>query len=159
MASALAMLARAEGKGALQPLNATSHWLHGEQAGFVTRADAAHILLWDSRPTTPRRGFGRSCSRDWIRGRRSPAPIGLLRDSAIIAAIAAAVDYGITPKRLTPGWEAVLSKRAIATTYIAMAFGLTAGALVTQALRTHASRGQPIRPRRSAAAIAAGTVA
>jgi len=54
-----------------------------------------------------------------------------------MAAIAAAVDYGITPKRLTPGWELVLSKRAIALAYVAMAFGLTTGALVTQRLRNH----------------------
>ena len=43
-ASALAAggSARAEGRGALQPLNATSHWLHGERAGRVRRLDVAH---------------------------------------------------------------------------------------------------------------------
>jgi hypothetical protein len=49
-----------------------------------------------------------------------------------MAAIAAAVDYGMVPKRLTPGWEDVLSKRSIAVTYVALAAGLALGALVNQ---------------------------
>src|SRR3954470_12433817 len=40
--AALALLAKAEGKSPLQPTNATSHWLHGESAGHVRRADLAH---------------------------------------------------------------------------------------------------------------------
>jgi hypothetical protein len=50
-----------------------------------------------------------------------------------MSAIAAAIDYGATPKRLTPGWELVLSKRSMAATYGAMALGLAAGALVARA--------------------------
>lgn len=41
-ALAAAALARNTGKGALQPLNATSHWLHGPEAGRVRGVDAAH---------------------------------------------------------------------------------------------------------------------
>jgi hypothetical protein len=46
--------------------------------------------------------------------------------------VAAAVDYGATPTRFTPGWEFVLSKRSMAATYAAMALGLAAGALMAQ---------------------------
>jgi hypothetical protein len=35
MTAALALLAKKEGKGALQPINSTSHWLHGEQASLT----------------------------------------------------------------------------------------------------------------------------
>jgi hypothetical protein len=49
-----------------------------------------------------------------------------------MSAIAAAVDYIATPKRFTPGWEFVLSKRSMAATYAAMALGMAAGALITQ---------------------------
>jgi hypothetical protein len=135
MASVLAMLARAERKGALQPLNATSHWLHGEQAGFVRRADAAHTLIGFATHHASA-WFWALLFERWLRSRPRD-PKSLLRDGAIMAAIAAAVDYGITPKRLTPGWETVLSKRAIATAYVAMAFGLAAGALLRQALGRH----------------------
>src|SRR5829696_4182575 len=41
-AAALAALARLERKGASQPVNATSHWLHGDQAATVREADLAH---------------------------------------------------------------------------------------------------------------------
>ena len=43
-----------------------------------------------------------------------------------MAAVAAAVDYGATPKRFTPGWELVLSKRSMASVYAAMAAGFVA---------------------------------
>jgi len=49
-----------------------------------------------------------------------------------MSTIAAIIDYGITPKRFTPGWEEVLSKRSIGLTYVAMALGLAAGAMLTQ---------------------------
>jgi hypothetical protein len=49
-----------------------------------------------------------------------------------MSAIAAAVDYGATPKRLTPGWELVVSNNSMVTTYGAMALGLSAGALVAR---------------------------
>lgn len=38
----LGLLARLEGQGPLQPINATSHWLHGPQAGRTGRADFEH---------------------------------------------------------------------------------------------------------------------
>jgi hypothetical protein len=47
MTAALALLAKKEGKGALQPINSTSHWLHGEQAS-LTRSLVCPILDWGS---------------------------------------------------------------------------------------------------------------
>ena len=49
-----------------------------------------------------------------------------------LAALAAATDYGATPKRFTPGWELALSRRGMAAVYAAMAAGLAAGVLATQ---------------------------
>ncbi len=49
-----------------------------------------------------------------------------------MAALAAAVDYGLTPRRLTPGWELVLSRRSMVATYAAMALGLAAGAMLAR---------------------------
>jgi hypothetical protein len=43
--AALALVAKAEGKDALQPTNATSHWLHGDEAARHEELDAAHTLL------------------------------------------------------------------------------------------------------------------
>ena len=42
---ALSAFAKAEGKGAAQPTNATSHWLLGEEAGSYRGVDVAHTGL------------------------------------------------------------------------------------------------------------------
>jgi hypothetical protein len=128
---ALAFLARAEAKGALQPVNATSHWLNGERAASVRRADFAHTAVGyvTHHAATV---FWAVLFERWIGARRPVAPLTMLRDALVLSAFAAAVDYGATPKRFTPGWEFVLSKQAMATAYAAMALGLAAGALSTQ---------------------------
>jgi hypothetical protein len=130
-AGALALLARAEGKGALQPTNATSHWLHGDSAAIHREADVRHTLV----------GYGTHHAsaifwalpfQMWLASRRPRTPVGLLRDACVMSAIAAAVDYGVTPRRLTPGWELVISKRSMVAAFGAMALGLTAGALLAR---------------------------
>ncbi|MGI4801777.1 MAG: hypothetical protein ACRYG8_48650, partial [Janthinobacterium lividum] len=126
-----ALLARREGKAALRPLNATSHWLHGPAAAFVEKADLSHtgvgylthhaaMLFWAS------------LFELWIQRHRPVAPLPLLRDAMTMSAVAAFADYVLTPKRFTPGWEFVLSKRSMAATYAAMALGLAAGTLLIQ---------------------------
>jgi hypothetical protein len=129
MTAALVLLAKKESKGALQPINSTSHWLHGEQASSVRSLDVSHTGL----------GFGTHhvsalfwalIFERWLATRPGRTRLLLLRDAAAMSAIAALVDYGITPKRFTPGWEEVLSKRSIGVTYAAMALGFTAGAML-----------------------------
>ena len=134
MTVALALLARKEQKSAVQPINSTSHWLHGEEAGSFRSVDLSHTAV----------GFGTHhvSALFWaaifetrLANRRQPTAVAILRDAAVMSAIAAAVDYGITPKRLTPGWEEVLSKRAIGIAYGAMALGLAGGALLAREWR------------------------
>ncbi len=129
--AALALVARLEGKGALQPVNATSHWLNGKAAASVSRADRVHTgvgylthhaatLFWAAL-------FERAIAR-----RRPLGALPMLGSALATSIVAAAVDYQATPKRFTPGWEFVLSRRAMAVAYAAMAVGLAAGALATQ---------------------------
>jgi hypothetical protein len=134
MTAALALLARKEGKGALQPLNSTSHWLHGEEAGSFRSMDLSHTAV----------GFGThhlsalfwaAIFQTWLANRRKATALLIARDAALMSATAAAVEYGLTPKRVTPGWEEVLSKRSIAITYAVMALGLAAGALLAREWR------------------------
>ena len=158
--AALAALAKAEGKGALQPTNSTSHWLHGEEAGHVDRADAAHTLV----------GYGTHHAsaffwalpfEAWLAMRPPRSTSELLSDAAVMAGIAAAVDYGLVPKRLTPGWEEVLSKRSVAVTFAAMALGLAAGAAISdraaQGMRRQRSSARIGASRGERAGTAAGT--
>ena len=126
--AALALASRAEGAGASQPLNATSHWLYGDIAAAFPNADVDHTpigfathaaatLLWAT-------AFETALA---LRPSRDPASI--LGRAAAIGAMAAIVDYTITPKRFTPGWELVLSKRSMAAAYAAMAAGFAAVAI------------------------------
>jgi hypothetical protein len=125
---ALCLAAQFEGKGALQPVNATSHWLTGNMAGSFTQADIAHTavgyathhaasVLW----ATLFEGWGTAT------GLLSVPEI--VRRAVAVSAVAAAVDYVATPKRFTPGWELVLTKWSMAGAYGAMALGLAAGAV------------------------------
>ena len=119
--AALAALARAEGKAAAQPLNATSHWLHGEPASHLRGIDAAHTgvgLATHAAATL----FWAVLFERWTARRRGSVP-----DALALSAFAALIDYTITPKRFTPGWEFVLTKRAMAGAYAAMALGIAAG--------------------------------
>ncbi len=128
---ALAFLARAEGKAAVQPVNSTSHWLNGEQAGSFKQADLAHTAVGYATHHAATLFWAVIFER-WVGPRRPVAALPMLRDALLLSAIAAAVDYGATPKRFTPGWEFVLSKRSMAAAYVAMAVGLAAGALIAQ---------------------------
>ncbi len=132
--AALALLARAEHKGALQPANATSHWLHGERAASFKSLDLAHTGVGYATHHAAT-VFWAVLFERWIEARRPLGALPVMRDALATAAVAAAVDYLATPKRFTPGWEFVLSRRAMAAAYAAMAAGLAAGTLVTQAGR------------------------
>lgn len=129
----LAALAKAERKRAVQPTNATSHWLHGDRAAKVKKLDAKHTLV----------GYGTHHAsavfwalpfEAWRTSQPPRTPLLMLRDASVMAAIAAAIDYGAVPKRLTPGWEEVLSKRSITATYAVLALALAAGGLINQTL-------------------------
>ena len=130
---ALGLLAKNEGKAAPRPINATSHWVHGEDAGNVRGVDAAHTatgylthhsacVMWAS------------IMEAILKRRGNVGPGEIAVTAAGVSVLAAAVDYGITPKRFTPGWEAVLTKKSMAGAYVAMAVGLAVGGIVTSRL-------------------------
>lgn len=126
-ALALAAAARAGGKGAAQPLNATSHWLNGPAAADYKAVDARHTGIGAATHVGATL-FWAAMFEAWVGRGRPLAPLPLALDAAAMAAVAAAVDYGATPKRFTPGWEFVLSKRSMAFAYAAMGAGLVLGA-------------------------------
>ena len=129
--AALAVLARKEGKAAFQPLNATSHWLHGQKAATFQGVDLAHTGTGYATHHAATIFWALFFAR-WRAVRQADGAFPLIKDAILMSAIAAAVDYGATPKRFTPGWEFVLSRKAMAITYLAMAAGLAAGALMDE---------------------------
>lgn len=118
----LAALARLEGAHPAQPANATSHWYWGDEAGRSRGLNVEHTLLglFTHHAASLLWAGVFEAARRFYPGRTG------LGDAFAVSALAAAVDYGLVPKRLTPGWEQVVSPRAIGLTYVAMALTLAA---------------------------------
>ena len=131
---ALAVAAKAEGHSAVQPLNATSHWWNGDRAASFSRIDGAHTLLGYA-TNHAACIFWAIFFEAWRARRPSVGALPMLQEALVMSTIAAAVDYGPTPKRFTPGWELVLSKKGMAVAYFGLAIGLAAGSLLNQSHR------------------------
>jgi hypothetical protein len=130
-AGALALLAKTEKKSALQPVNATSHWLNGAQAADRNSADAAHTLVGYATHHASA-VFWALPFQAWLNIRPPRSTLELVRDATIMSGIAAAVDYRVVPRRFTPGWELALSKASLFAAYAALAIGLFAGARIAE---------------------------
>src|SRR4051794_28694970 len=97
---ALGACAKRQGDSASQPINATSHWLHGDSAALVRDTNveqtgvgyATHYLaalIW-------------AYMFEQLRMRRHDADdVAVSRDALITSATAALIDYTITPHRFT----------------------------------------------------------
>lgn len=146
-AAALALLGEAENDSPSAPVNAISHWLWGDRATHVDGASLRHTLA----------GYAihHAASVFWAtlyekyfadEGGAKPWP-AVLRDAGLVAAVAAFVDFELTPRRLTPGFERRLSPLALAGVYAAFAGGLAAGSVARHdgAARSASprSRGRP----------------
>ncbi len=128
--AALAVAARIEGKGALRPINATSHWLNGDRAGASGRADLSHTAVGYATHLAATL-FWAFFFQAWLASGR-PRALPLLPRALVISGIAALTDYTVTPKRFTPGWELVLTRRSMAAAYGAMALGLALGSRLSR---------------------------
>ena len=97
----LALLAQREGKSAFQPMNATNHWLHRDRAALQHGVDAAHTLIGYATHYASA-FFWALPFEAWLAIRPPRTAGGPLREACVMSAIAAAIGYGATPKRLKP---------------------------------------------------------
>lgn len=136
--AAIAFASRIE-TGHLAPgTNATSHWIHGDEAFGQQSASWKYT------------GVGYAIhhvsSMVWagvyagLRKRGPEAGVGVrVRDAVAVSALACFVDFVLTPKRLTPGFEERLGVTSIAGIYAAFAAGLLASGYAVDALGQDAS--------------------
>ncbi|KRE21711.1 hypothetical protein ASE66_27950 [Bosea sp. Root483D1] len=117
---ALSILARIEGRSAIQPVNSTSHWYWGDAAGRSRRIDFPHTIV--GFVTHHGASLFWACAYEMLR--RHPQKRTAFGDAVAVSALAAVVDYAVVPKRLTPGWEKVVTPRAICIAYAVMAVAL-----------------------------------
>jgi hypothetical protein len=133
-AAAITAAARASGEGSTRyaPINAVTHCLWprtafsetGLSARFTLTGLAIHqasAIFWGML-------YEALLARPWRTDRSFAKPAQTLACAAATAAIAYAVDYHVVPKRLTPGFEAHLSRRSMFYVYAALAAGLAAAA-------------------------------
>jgi hypothetical protein len=128
---ALALSGRRETGSAAAPTNAISHWLWRGEAFVVDRPTLRHTVV----------GYAihHLASTFWAvlyawlhgNGREAQTAPKAMAGAVVAAAIACAVDYTVTPKRLTPGFEHRLSTGAMA-----FAIGLAAGCLLANRRRS-----------------------
>ena len=142
---ALLLFGRKESTSAVAPVNAISHWYWGDDAirrsrpsikytvpGYLTHH--AMSIFW---ATLFERVFGLGLER---------STGSAMAASATTAAVACFVDYQLTPKRLTPGFEHRLSRKALFVVYAGFAAGLALTALVRASVR--GARSKRDMPRR-----------
>ena len=128
--AALAWRGRHDTGSTAAALNAPSHWLFGDRA------------LWQDAPSWRFTGSGVTIHHlsavMWgvlyekfiARGRRrSPLP-QQVGEAVVATAAAAVVDFALTPKRFTPGFEHRLTLRSLGIVYGAFALGIAAGSFI-----------------------------
>jgi hypothetical protein len=131
--------ARAEGVPASRPINATSHWLWGERAGRQKGFDLRHTVVGALTNQSAAMFWGTVFGL-YLLKTRDAGPARIARDAALMGAIAAVIDYGLIPRRLTPGWELALSKTSVGLAMAATAAGLGLGGMAARTLETGGRR-------------------
>lgn len=132
--SSLAVLmiaARLEGRAMPQPMNATSHWLHGDRAAVITHLDAKHTGTGIATHLASATFWAIPFSA-WLSWRRPRTFAHILCGAAATSAFAAFFDYKVISHRLTPGWELALSPASVSAALASIAPGLAAGGWIAQ---------------------------
>jgi hypothetical protein len=126
----LALAGRRENASAVAPVNAVGHWLWGEES---LRADQPSLRHTGTGLLT-HLGAGLFWavlySRVWGHRRAAKTVPQAIAGGIATSAVAFAVDYGVVPKRLTPGFEHRLGPGAMLATYGSLAAGFALGALL-----------------------------
>jgi len=137
VASTAALMAcgRREAGSLVAPTNATSHWLWGDKAFEVREPTLRHTGLGYA--THHASAIFWALLYAWLHASRRPpqSVTAALASAGAATAVACAIDYTVTPRRLTPGFEHHLSKRSMGIVYGLFAVGLAAGCLLAQRRR------------------------
>jgi len=112
------------------PVNAVSHWIFGERA---LREDDASVAYTASGYVTHHAAsvfWGVLHAKAWGARPEAKQPLAAAAGAVAAAGVASFVDYQLTPKRLTPGFEHRLARPEMTTVYAFFALGLMAGSLL-----------------------------
>jgi hypothetical protein len=140
--AALAMAGRRENGHAAAPVNAISHWLWDHEALRRNAPSLRHTLTGFLVHHGASLFWATLYARAWGDRPQAARPVPALAGAAVAASVACFVDFRMTPRRLTPGFEHRISLRSMATVYACFALGLAAGSLAMRRSR-QAARARP----------------
>lgn len=130
---ALAACSRRETGAPLAGINAVSHWAFGDEAARRDDFTVTHTVLGALTNQAASVFWAYVHERLFAARRRRATLPRVVGEAVATSALACAIDYTITPKRLTPGFELRLSRGALLVVYAAFAAGLAAASLLLPA--------------------------
>ena len=133
-AAALSLRSKADENSWVGALNGPSQWLWGERAARSRRASLRHTAvgyaIHHGTAVFWALIFERICGRTNRDRLALPSAGRIVAEAAAMAAGAYIVDYGLTPRRLQPGFEKHLRARSMWIVYGAFAAGFVITNLV-----------------------------
>ena len=131
-AAVLAWRAQREGGKPLAPINAVTHCIWPrralEQTGFSARHTLLGFAIHQASAIFWAVGF-EALLRRWTRGAPRARPAATSAAAAATALTAYVVDYHVVPQRLTPGFDAHVSRRSLTAVYVVLGAALLGAAL------------------------------
>jgi hypothetical protein len=148
--AALLLAGRREARHAAAPVNAVSHWVWDREALRADAPSARHTVVGLLVHQGASVFWATLHARAWGMHERNKRAAPAVAGAAVTSALACFVDFRLTPRRLTPGFESRVSKRSLALVYACFALGLAAGSMVTRrrepARSTDAAQTRPPNP-------------
>jgi hypothetical protein len=127
--AALALAGHWENGDPAAPVNAISHWLWDRRALRQNGPSLRHTLIGFLIHHSASIFWGTLHARAWGCRPRAKELGPALAVAGATAAFAYFVDYRLTPRRLTPGFEHRLSSKSMLAVYVCFALGLAAGSI------------------------------
>jgi hypothetical protein len=112
------------------PVNAVSHWFFGERSLHQDKPSLRYTLTGYLTHHAAAIFWGVLHAKAWGARERAKAPLPAAAGAVTAAGVACFVDYQLTPKRLTPGFEHRLGRPQMANVYGFFALGLALGTLL-----------------------------
>lgn len=129
--AALLAVSRCETGSPVAALNGSSQLVHGDEALRERRVRVRMLV--------PALLIHHASAHWWAAVHEHPAVVARLRRPMLragaVMAFAAILDYGLLPRRLSPGYEGQLSRGGIALVFGALAGGLALGSWMQRPLR------------------------
>ena len=130
-AAALLVAGQRREREPVAPVNAISHWVWGDPALREDGADLRHTALGYLIHHGASLFWSTLHAQAWSGSRAPRTRARLMGQAAVTAAAACFVDYRLTPRRFTPGFEHRLQRKEMAAVYGCFALGLAVGTLLS----------------------------